>query len=1411
MKKFLFVVFLILAVAGGVVYYVMPSNYDWDGYVKEVTEQVRKQTGLVLRIQGKPQFSMTPAPSLKVGRITLGNVRDGTFPQILEAQSAEFLFDKGLAFKRQVHIKKIVLKNPKLSLERLADGKWNWQAAFFDRQANGAKLGFSSLLVNDATVEVRHDKYTPVDVWKNMNAELLADSATGPFFFEGNVAAMGTTFGFSFKADRFGKGESPDVSLRVIHAPAEATFAFSGKYGLGDKDKGDITGNMTFDIRKTEALFALFSKQKLPSELFQPLVGSLKIKDTAATRENVLSDFLFKYGQSSASGTVKIKTLSPEEASARQAKEEEIDDLDLVLRDPNNPDAIISIDDAPAAKTQVAEFLLPKEYDVSFIFTKFAGDVFFDNLKAMADALAASGAFSDKGRNKVAVDLTFDAAEYKNNMIRRLKIKADAVENGLRFSELSALLPGDTDVSGKAMLNLTKKPVLDVAAAAEGENFAAFLRWAGVPLDAGLTDGALKRLKIKGTLRATEKSLSIKGVDAELDGATVRGAAAVRFGTRPAVQIAAAVSDMDAALYFPEKDKAFAQRWENAKTRGLSEKIAALTDSLTFVNDADAAVNITAGTLKFGGVSARNAKLSFVAQNGALTVKDFSADNVWGADVKLNGTLKQPGANTVFEKFTVGAQTDNFTLFAKNIGVEIPDGLLKQNALTVSAVLDGTADDLTFKTDMRSGTFGFAANGTVKQTDKGAEADFSADVKHENFRQFVRLFTNRYRPMSPNPGAMALRANVSVSADGVSLRDVEMTAGHSVLKGTLNWGKTDKKLTMNVDASKLYYAEIVPSLNVLPDFKTKDVNENAAPFAADGAFENFSELSLPKEKFDFGFASGGNVQIDLKAQKLFVPGFGIDNFAASLTAAPDMFKIVVTDGFLSGISLRMQVDGTLKNGEAEMFITGNAGNIYIPSALFAAQGPDVKAVKNGTIVFNGNGHGASMFDFVKSMKGEGKVFFDEAVLTNFNIDAAEKRLETVTPETAETVKKAILSGSTVFYGGVFPYTVDGGKLNFEQAVARYGQNGAEEVGDISVDLLSTELRAALRLAVKNSALSLYITKRPGQMLVVGDNIADLIDVSLLKYREKQKQDAETREKVRAAREKKAQEELEAKQKALFELESEFAADVQELAKKIADLKPYRDVYQVKRYYTPLSDAYAAAEALLDDIRKTARSSDIKADDYAKYKKLTRDKLINRQNELNQDYRLAMGLGVKGRILDMRTDANGILSALATQKMNYPAVAQIQTSMDKIVAQIDLLKQLESRAENEKTLENLTVLQTEAQNIHNVVTEENSNANLAIHEYDERVKAQAETERLAAEARKKAEAEAKAAEEARQKAEAEAKAAAERKRQSTIHRRGSANKADTGTAAVLEPAEETAVPATQQPATAAKPTGIIRRR
>lgn len=1420
MKKLLLIVFLLLASAGGALYFIMPSNYDWDGYVKEITAQVRKQTGLSLRIQGTPQFSMTPSPMIKVGRITLGNVQDGTFPQILEAQSAEFLFDKGLAFKRQIRIKKIVLKNPKLSLERLPDGKWNWQTAFFDRRAANAAMGFDGVLMTDATVEVKHDKYTPVEIWKNMNAELLADSATGPFFFEGNVAAMGTTFGFSFKSDKFGKNESPNVALRVINAPAEATFTFSGKYGLTDGDKGDISGNVTFDIRKTEALFALFSGQKLPAGLFQPAVGSAKIKSSASARQDVLSDFLFKYGQSSATGSVKIKTLSPEEASAVQArKEEEEDEFDLVLRDPNNPNEAVSLSDAPASQTKVAEFLLPKEYEASFIFTKFAGDVFFDNMKNIANVLAASGAFSDKGKDKVSVDLTFDAAEYRNSMIRRMKVKAQTTDDGLDFPAFGASLPGDVDVSGSGRLILKKSPVLDAAVKIDGENIGTALRWLGVETQGDLSSAALRNFRASANLKAVKGGLTLKNIDALLDRSSVRGAVGVRFGARPAVQIAAAVSEWDASLYFPRTSNAFADGFENLKSKGVDEKIKALTESLTVFNDADVAVGLSAEAVSFGGIDAKKVKIGFTAQNGAMSVKEFSADNVLDADVRVEGIIKRFGSDPVFENFSVGAETKKFSVFAKNAGVtELPAELERQDNVRVSTVLNGTLDSMNFKAEMRADALSVSADGQIKRRDDGFAADFSAEAKADNFRKFVLLFTNKYRPMNANPGAMTLTANVSVEPLSTKLTSAHLTVGRNVLDGTLEWDKSGEipQFSMTVETPKFYYAEIMPSVNVLADFNTAEIDENK-PFFSPGMFGKTERLSFPKTKFDFGFMGRYKLNIALNAGKVLLPGLVLSDVDAAVGTTKDgsSFYINIDKSKIDGARAELSAGGTVTGDTANFHVRFSLLNVNIDSVLFGDDdGPDLKRVKQGTLTLTGRGVGASMFDFAQSFDGNGSVTFDQATLTGMSYGALDPQLASLVPERKDYVRGAVFSGETVLRQGDLPYTVKNGEVLFEGVKAQYGDE-QKEAGTLTYKPFAGEFRAALSFALKTANFPefwLYVTKRAGQMLVVGDNLDDLIQLGLMRQDERRQEVEQQREQTRQVLEKQAQEELKRRQDLMFALEKEFSPVVQDLSKKVAELGQYKDVYQVERYFASIEKTYNSANELLEKISKGARSSDSTSNDLLEWRRQVAENFVNRQAAVEKDFLMAMSLGVKGRIFDLFRQANAVLSDLAAEKMTHADVPAVTDAVSAVMRDAGKLKELEQQAEKEQNFEKQTVLLSEAKTVFGRVTAEKGKAEAAIADDAKRKKEAQEAAKAAEEARKKAEAEAKAAEEARQKAEAEAKAAEEKKRRATIHRRGGVvSGATEGASAVLQPQEPEPVPAKAEPANAPKAGGIVRRR
>ncbi len=439
MKKLILILVAFVALLGAGVYFILPTNINWNEYVQETAAAVKSRTGLTLAVQGQPTFSMKPAPMLKLGQVTLGNVSDTTYPQMMRAARAEILFDTRSLFRRKIKVKKVTLFSPQFYFETMPNGKWNWQAAFFDRTVADATIGFDSLLLTDGSAEVKADKYTPPQKWDRVNAELFADSIQGPFFFEGNFGAMASSFGFSLKVEKFTPAQSPDFSLRLINAPAETSIVFNGKYGLTETDRGILTGNLMFDVRKPDQFFALlFPQEKLPAELFQPAVGNLKLNKNAQTRTTELTEILFKYGTSSASGKMSVRSLSPQEASSLQAQEEEdiLSGEEIILRDPKNPSEPVKLDDAPVRQTKLAQHLLPKVVDGSFIFPRFDADPFFDNLTSITSFLSKTGYFSQT-KDSYSFDVTFDVINYKKDVIHQLKTKIASIPQGVAFKNVS--------------------------------------------------------------------------------------------------------------------------------------------------------------------------------------------------------------------------------------------------------------------------------------------------------------------------------------------------------------------------------------------------------------------------------------------------------------------------------------------------------------------------------------------------------------------------------------------------------------------------------------------------------------------------------------------------------------------------------------------------------------------------------------------------------------------------------------------------------------------------------------------------------------------------------------------------------------------------------------------------------------
>ena len=93
MKKLIIILGVFMVLVGTGVYFILPTNINWNEYIQETAAAVKARTGLTLTVQGQPAFSMKPSPVLKLGQIQLGNIQDASYPQMMTAARAEILFD----------------------------------------------------------------------------------------------------------------------------------------------------------------------------------------------------------------------------------------------------------------------------------------------------------------------------------------------------------------------------------------------------------------------------------------------------------------------------------------------------------------------------------------------------------------------------------------------------------------------------------------------------------------------------------------------------------------------------------------------------------------------------------------------------------------------------------------------------------------------------------------------------------------------------------------------------------------------------------------------------------------------------------------------------------------------------------------------------------------------------------------------------------------------------------------------------------------------------------------------------------------------------------------------------------------------------------------------------------------------
>ncbi|NJO35643.1 MAG: AsmA family protein, partial [Rhodospirillales bacterium] len=201
MKKVLIgiVVLLVLLIGGALA---APSFIDWNSYKGQIADQAREATGRELSIDGDISLSLLWTPTLSVGKVRFANVDGASAPEMATLES----LDVRLALTPldwldgNFQVERVELVQPTIVLEKLADGRTNWQfqeagsaeAGTGGSAGGGRDIRLDSITITNGTLVYRDAATGQEQRIEALNADLGATSparrrAAAPLSYPGRA------------------------------------------------------------------------------------------------------------------------------------------------------------------------------------------------------------------------------------------------------------------------------------------------------------------------------------------------------------------------------------------------------------------------------------------------------------------------------------------------------------------------------------------------------------------------------------------------------------------------------------------------------------------------------------------------------------------------------------------------------------------------------------------------------------------------------------------------------------------------------------------------------------------------------------------------------------------------------------------------------------------------------------------------------------------------------------------------------------------------------------------------------------------------------------------------------------------------------------------------------------------------
>jgi uncharacterized protein involved in outer membrane biogenesis len=638
--------------------FVVPLVIDWSSYAPQLTAKIEARLGRKLAIDGAIDVQILPSPRLVARDVRLANLPGATEADMARLKRLEADLSFGALFSGRLETKRITLIDPVITLERLADGRANWnfeplaKPATQPAKAGAPKAGvpnesaapgspaedeespLEAVAVRNGTVIFHNPGQGALEVIDGITAELTRQPETGRYQADGRLRARGVSITLKGSLGAPTKDGTQSLSMDAVIGKGLAHLQAEG--ALADKDGAlEIAADAELN---GDSLATTADTLKLPlpgagAALDQPF----DVKGAVGLRGDHLDirNLQLRLGTLQANGAFAYVSGTPPQIDLLLA----FGRLDL--------DALI----AEATKSGGADGS-----------TRHATK----EQPANRDDKAAPKAAADARRVMqlptdltASVNCTIDALIYRGGLIRSTQIILSLDNGVITVQQASAELPGGGDIALFGQLAERESGFafdgqMDLAA----DDLRALLGW--LKLDVGhVPSERLRRLHAKTKLALSPGHFSAPALDLTLDTTHLTGTLAIDSPADPATisRVAADLTLDRLALdaYLPQaKDTTEAMPNPSAGdappvakrvTTGkheANESAPANDDFETWLDRHELAGQLKIGWLHYGDAEFHDVQLNPLWHDGVLTIADLSVRDVLGARVKASLTAHQP-------------------------------------------------------------------------------------------------------------------------------------------------------------------------------------------------------------------------------------------------------------------------------------------------------------------------------------------------------------------------------------------------------------------------------------------------------------------------------------------------------------------------------------------------------------------------------------------------------------------------------------------------------------------------------------------------------------------------------------------------------------------------------------------------